>query len=229
LVGVFSKLIRFYPPFRKIQKKHAEFIEKLLQGEMQKIKEGTAGEGLLIRALRQKMEQGSRCEDLQKDQELKSLVLLLLAVDNLINVAVNFVPILHNNLSCAFSPALRNEIRKSEVIKGDGLDLSVLQDKEKMPLLDYLFQRSLAAKFTDEVPIIARYAEKEIRCGAHVVPPHTVIEITKPLEPLPDSRRVFSAGQRSCPARFVAEAIFKTLVIAAFHHSEPIAKLSSAS
>ncbi len=199
-----SSVLRRLPQVRKLQDRYETFTERLLLKEIGNVLDGKGGsEGMLREALMQKMRENPEKGDLHKDPELKSMILLLLAVDNLNQIAAYY----------EIDPSLIEEIENSGVLDKGAIDPSILLSKEKMPRLERLYQERLEAKFKNMVSIV-RYVGKPAQCGAHKVPARTTLLIKPPaLQQENAPANVFSQGARSCPGRFVAETIFKTMVV----------------
>jgi hypothetical protein len=205
-----ANLLRFNPEFRKEQAKYQQCIENILQREIEKItssnpEEMEQEEGLLRQEIIKKMEANPNRTDLHKDPDLKSILLLLAAVDNLDDaLARASYPITQS------SDQLRREIQTAQVLQNNAIDPSILMDSEKMPHLDRLYRQAIQPSLTQ--PIVGRYIQNGLQCGEHRIPPHTYLAITTPTENR-SPHDAFSAGRRSCPARIVAEAVFKTIVV----------------
>jgi len=217
LLPIPSSLLKLMPEFRKQQSEYQQCIEGILQREFQKFKSSATenrGEGLIIQEMIKKMEQNPDCKDLHKDPELKSLILFLIAVDNL-SEALARVPYL---ITADFEELLK-EVDNGGIIQDDAtINTSIILDKEKMPRLDGLYQRCIDSG--EGKIILGRYVQNGLQCGEHQVPPRTYLAITAPIENR-SPYHVFSAGRRSCPGRFVAEAIFKTILAAKISHLSP--------
>ena len=218
-IPISASLLKFSPEFRKEQREYQQCIEQLLQREIQKIKNSNTenterDQGLLAQEVIKKMRQNPNCKDLHKDPDLKSLILLLLALDNLNDA---FMSIGYDDLTKSFEK-YAIEVDSTKVVQDQmTINSSVLMDREKMPVLDHLYQQCIDSR--DQV-ILGRYVQNGLQCGEHRVPPHTYLAITAPIEN-PSPLNAFSAGRRSCPGRFVAEAIFKTLIVAQIYHLSP--------
>lgn len=225
-------LWRFLPSFRQAEKRHQETVEKLLELEIQKIKEQyEAGdplpEGLLVQEVIKKIKQNPSARDLHKDPDLKSLILGLLASDNLSTKLQELNDFLQSDLDKEIAiTALRNEMERVKVIREDGtIDPSILMDKSLMPALDELYLRCL--KTLSDKPIVIRYVEKEMECDGYRIPSGIYLAIQSPTETLKErgdsliaettaakvSSSVFSVGKRACPGSIIAEAIFKTIAL----------------
>lgn len=206
-----ANFLRFNSEFRRDQRNYHEFTEGLLKEVIQKIQHSKdeIGEGLLTSKIIEKLSMNPNCKNLHKDPELKSIFLNLLALDNLIIVV--------NQIGCLKDPALLDdlskEIQKSDVTRGSSsIDSAILLDKNKMPLLESIYQKALYV-FTGN-PIVIRYIQKGMQCGGHKVSPRTYLFIEAPV--LNDKNpRPFSEGRRSCPGRIVAETVLKTIIVAA--------------
>ncbi len=220
MLPVSAGLLQFSPTFRKEQSEYQQCIETLLQREIQKIKSSNPqstelGQGLLAQKVIEKMRENPDLNDLHQDPDLKSLILLLLALDNLNNAFDKIT-------SCMGSlEELAIEVDNANVVQDPmTVSPSVLMDKEKMPVLDRLYQKCVNS--SGDV-ILGRYVHNGLQCGEYRVPPRTYLAITAPVEN-PSPLYAFSTGRRSCPGRLVAEAIFKTIVVAGVCHLSPSSK-----
>lgn len=193
------------------QGKYQKFIEELLQEQIEKIKtQGSSAstDGLLVQEIANKLQKNSNQNNLHKDPDLKSLLLVLLAVDNLEIVTKHMLQKVMRSKNKELK-RLEDEIDQSGVIGSDGsLKMSILKDSTQMPHLDQLYKDALLSTMSEDI-VVTRYVENEMECGDHTVPPNTYLSIKSPAV----GPEVFSAGKRSCPGRLVAEAIAKTLAI----------------
>lgn len=218
----YMTLLRFTPTFRREQREYQQYIEQILQKSIHKIRESqlersgcAQNQGLLSQEILRKIEQDPNRTDLHKDSDLKALILVLLAVDNLSNALAKATAGLI--YSTQFD-LLTQEIQSSGVILNGTLQPSILLDANTMPVLDRLYRWSIYP--TDRPPILGRYVQNGLQCGDHHVPPNTYLAITPPLEN-PSHMDAFSAGRRSCPGKRIAEAIFKTRMLAKIAHLPP--------
>lgn len=214
-----SSLWKFIPSFRKNQRTYQEHIERILQKQIEKIRLSNVesleqDQGLFVQEVIKKIEQNPNRKDLHKDPELKSLILLLLGVDNL-NLALY-----ESDFQSFLLGGVAKEVHSTKVVEEGGgkINSAILMSQEEMPSLHRLYKISVDS---GQNPIILRYVQNGMKCGEHQVPAGTYLAITAPSEersPL----NAFSTGRRSCPAKSVAEAIFKTLIVAEIYHTQTI-------
>jgi len=189
---------------------HQKFVEELLKEQIEKIKSQKGStDGLLVQEINKKLEKYPERTDLHTDPDLKSIILLLLAVDNL-DIVIEKMNTILKVLKIDELSNLEHEIEESGVIGFEGaLDVSILRNRDKMPLLDELYRISLNDALASKTVAI-RYVENEMPCGEHIIPPNSYLHIKSPAR----GPEVFSAGRRSCPGQFVAETVLKSIAIA---------------
>ncbi|MBS0626225.1 MAG: hypothetical protein JSS32_09265 [Verrucomicrobia bacterium] len=211
-------LLRFDPTFKEKQKNHQKTVEDLLATEIERIRNRLNEDplyepkGLLVEKIAKMLKANPDIRNLHKNPELKSLVLLLVAVDNLDSA----IRKLQDNLQKSaygdrqLIESLKNEINSSGLIQDGQIDTAILMDKRKMPNLDKLYQESI--NDLSSQPIVLRYAQKEMNLGGNQVPAGTHLSIYAPKDPS-GKPSVFSEGNRKCPGRASAEAIFKAMAV----------------
>lgn len=193
------------------QGKYQQFVEDLLEEQIEKIKtqgSSASSDGLLVQEIVKKLQTNPNQNDLHKDPDLKSIILLLLAVKNL-DAVMLIISLKVVMLDDEEIKSLKDEINQSGVIRPDGsLEVSILRNATQMPHLDQLYNYCLNAALSSKT-VVTRYVENEMECGDYIVPPNTLLLVKSPS----DGPEVFSLGKRSCPGRFVAESIAKALTI----------------
>ncbi len=232
-----NQVLRLMPDFRKKQKKYKEFSENLLQVEVQRVvgllatgvdKKELAKSGLLIKEIISKIDGKQNIETLHKDKDLKALILLLLATDNLYNPFTSMVRNMRStirnmdryienvakyNLTSASYEKLFHKFKslyqEAEAVAIDPLKMLNLTET---PALESEYQNSLNETHSEDTAIAVRYARKGIKCGDHQIPTNTVIAIHRPLATVHEKSSHFSSGKRICPGRKVAEIIYKTML-----------------
>ncbi len=219
------EILRFIPSFKEKIKTHTQAMEAFLETEIVRIKyllginkDDAVFSGLLAQKIVEKIQQNPNALDLHKDPELKSLVLLLLALDNLHQVMHTLASRLKADAATNqdLHIKLKKEIETSGVLSENEIKPLILMNKTQMPHLHNLYQQCL--DLPNFSVIALRYAKSGLKNSFIEIPKRTYLLISSPLEistrsrgPVPSS--VFSEGPRKCPGRMISEAAFKAITV----------------